>query len=62
VTDNRTSMPEHLNNHWNAGGQSWGLLWVRPRTPISKLAQELLLVWEATEAEEWIDRLDWIPF
>jgi hypothetical protein len=30
----------------------WGLLWVRPRTPLSKLAQYLLLVWDATEAEE----------
>lgn len=62
VTDNRTSMPEHLEAHWALGGNIWGLLWVRPRTPIGQLAQELLLVWEATEAEEWIDKLDWIPF
>ena len=62
VTDDRSSMPGHLTDHWNAGGHIWGLLWVRPGTPIGKVVQELLLVWEATEAEEWRDHLDWIPF
>jgi len=62
VTSNRTSMPAHLEAHWAAGGHLWGLFWVRPRIPISRLAQDLYLVWEASEAEEWIDRLDWIPF
>lgn len=62
VTDNRKSMPEHLEAHWASGGHIWGLFWVRSKIPIGQLAQELLLVWETTEAEEWIDRLDWIPF
>ncbi|WP_335180860.1 hypothetical protein [Nostoc sp.] len=26
------------------------------------IAQELLLVWETTEAQEWIDQFEWIPF
>jgi hypothetical protein len=61
-------MPGHLTDHWNKGGHTWGLLWTRPSTPISKLAQDLLLVWDATEAEEWRGLLvrsyllDWIPF
>jgi hypothetical protein len=29
VTDNRTSMPEHLEAHWAEGGHIWGLFWVR---------------------------------
>lgn len=62
VTDNRKSMPGHLEAHWASGGHIWGLFWVRPRTPIGQLAQDLILVWETTEAEEWIDILDWIPF
>ena len=55
-------MPAHLDAHWAAGGQIWGLLWVRPGTPLGRLAQELFLVWEASEAEEWLDRTAWIPF
>jgi Domain of unknown function (DUF5615) len=62
VTDDRSSMPGHLTDHWNKGGHIWGLLWTRPGTPISRLAQDLLLVWDATEIEEWRDLLDWIPF
>ena len=62
VTDNRASMPAHMEAHWAAGGQIWGLFWVRDRIPLGELSQELLLVWETTEAEEWINRLEWIPF
>jgi hypothetical protein len=62
VTDNRKSMPGHLEAHWAAGRHMWGLLWVRPRIPIGQVAQELFLVWEATESEEWLDKLAWIPF
>lgn len=62
VTSNRKSMPAHVKAHWEAGGHLWGLLWVRAGTPLGRLAQELYLVWEASEAEEWVDRLDWIPF
>ena len=62
ITDNRKSMPGHLEAHWAKGGHIWGLFWIRTLTPIGQLAQELMLVWETTEAEEWIDILDWIPF
>jgi len=62
VTDNRASMPGHLTNHWASEGQIWGLVWVRPNTPIQDIAQALLIIWEASEAEEWINRLEWIPF
>jgi hypothetical protein len=54
-------MPEHLEVHYRDGGHIWGLLWVRPETQIGQLVRELFLVWEASEAEEWLDRLDWIP-
>ncbi|MDF5721375.1 MAG: DUF5615 family PIN-like protein [Rhizonema sp. PD37] len=62
ITDNRTSMPEHLEAHWANQGKIWGLLWVYPQTPIAELAEELFVIWEKTEAEEWIYKLDWIPF
>lgn len=62
VTDNRTSMPAHLQSHWAADGHLWGVLWVRPRTSVGRLAQELYLIWDASEAHEWIDRLEWVPF
>lgn len=62
VTDNRTSMPEHLEAYWQKNQQIWGLFWIRPTTTMGKLAEELIMIWETTEAEEWIDIVDWIPF
>ena len=62
VTFNRTSMPAHLETHWAAGGHIWGLFWIRSNTSIGRLAQEIFFIWEASEAEEWVDRIDWIPF
>ncbi|MFM6063475.1 MAG: hypothetical protein ACKPAE_13895, partial [Microcystis panniformis] len=62
VTDNRTSMPEHLEEYWQKNQQIWGLFWIRPTTTMGKLAKELIIIWETTEAEEWIDIVDWIPF
>lgn len=61
VTDNRRSMPSHLQDHWSAGRHIWGLLWVRPRISVGFLAEELALIWEASDAEEWIDQTAWIP-
>lgn len=49
VTDNRNSMPEHLEAHWADGGHIWGLLWVRPKTSIGQLAEELFVIWETKE-------------
>jgi hypothetical protein len=63
VTFNRTSMPAHLEDHWASGGHTWGVFWIRSRRiPINLLTRELFLIWEASEAEEWVDRLNWIPF
>ncbi|MFB2973914.1 hypothetical protein ACE1CD_33535 [Aerosakkonema sp. BLCC-F183] len=61
VTDNRKSMPGHLELHWAEGKQIWGLVWVRSGTSIGKLAESIYLLWEIYEAQEWIDRVDWIP-
>ncbi len=62
VTDNRNSIPGHLEVHWSNGGMIWRILWVRPRTSIGDLASNLWLIWEVYETEEWIDKTDWIPF
>ncbi len=62
VTDNRSTIPEHLITHYAREGEShWGILWVRPGTSLGEIAANLHLIWLASEAEEWLDRTDWIP-
>jgi hypothetical protein len=55
-------MPEHLEEYWQKNQQIWGLFWIRPTTTMGKLAEELIMIWETSEAEEWINVVDWIPF
>ena len=63
VTENRSTIPSHLHTHYSTGGAShWGILWVRPNTTAGQLAVALHLIWEASDAEEWLDRTEWIPF
>ena len=61
VTDNRRSIPIHLEAHWATGGHIWGVGWVRPQIGVRHLAEELYLIWSASEAEEWLDRVEWLP-
>ena len=61
VTDNRKSIPAHLAAHIAAGKHHWGIIWVRPSTRFSLLVNELHMLWEASQAEEWVDRTDWLP-
>jgi hypothetical protein len=60
ITDNRASMPLHLADHAAGGGQHWGIFEVRKDAPLGALAELIALYWEASEAEEWIDRVEWL--
>ena len=61
LTDNRKSMPEHIKAHWDNGGYIWGLFWLSPSATFREIAEDLVLIWETTEAEEWQNQLIWIP-
>ncbi len=62
VTGNRRSFPKHLAAHMAAGRHHFGIAWVRRGTRFSDLVDALYLVWVASEAEEWVDRADWLPY
>ena len=41
--------------------RSCGLIPVPDRIPIRDVIEDLLLIWYLTEAEEWMNRLEWLP-
>jgi hypothetical protein len=53
-------MPAHFAR-FVAGAQSPGVILLREEIPIASAIEELALIWAASEAEEWINRLVWIP-
>jgi hypothetical protein len=61
VTNNRASMPVHVAHHSAAGGRHWGIFRLSKRATIGSVIEAMCLLWEASEAEEWVDRLQWLP-
>jgi len=60
VSQDRRTMPAHFAKYL-AGAQSSGAILLREAIPISTAIDELVLIWGASDAEEWIGRLIWIP-
>lgn len=60
VSQDRSTMPGHFANYVNATS-SPGVIILREAIPIATAIEELVLIWAASEAEEWINRLVWIP-
>jgi len=38
-----------------------GLILVPEGVPIREVIEDLLLIWHLTEAEEWVNRMEWLP-
>ena len=62
VAQDYRTLPGHAADHLATGGQHWGIFLVRAGSGIGETAQILYEIWACTEAEEWINRIEWIPF
>ncbi|NJK80507.1 MAG: DUF5615 family PIN-like protein [Chloroflexaceae bacterium] len=61
ITDNRRSMPAHIATHYSTGGEHWGIFLIRAGTSMRDTIEALILLWEASDAEEWRNVIRWIP-
>jgi hypothetical protein len=62
ITDNRSTMPGHIAEHLKSGRHYWGVLKTTSQAlPIGQIIADLILIWEASAAEEYADREDWLP-
>ncbi|MCI0523631.1 MAG: DUF5615 family PIN-like protein [Acidobacteria bacterium] len=61
VTNNRESMPVHLQKHLAEGRHVPGIFTLNPNLTIGETAEELVLIWGASEAEEYADQLNYLP-
>lgn len=60
VSQDRRTMPAHFVR-FTSHAQSPGVILLREAIPISNAIEELTLIWNASDAEEWVDRIVWIP-
>ena len=61
VSHDFQTMPRHFGDFLQARGSSPGVLLVPQYLPIGDAIEELVLIWAATDAEEWKDRILRIP-
>lgn len=60
VTHDQKTMPGHFAN-FVANQLSPGVLIVPQHLAISSVVEDLLLIWLASEAEEWVNRIRFLP-
>ena len=60
VTHDQRTMPWHFAD-FIGNNTSSGVLVVPQHVPAPVVVENLLLIWSATEAEEWIDRICYLP-
>jgi len=61
VTNNRASMPVHLQDHASAGRQMPGIFILNPSMNIKDTRDELLLIYSVSEPTEYINRIIYLP-
>jgi hypothetical protein len=61
VTEDKHTMPGHLDRHLKARHHVPGVLMVRPGTSVPALVEFLVLVACASRPDEWRDRIEYIP-
>lgn len=54
-------MPAAFRAFLRGGNHSPGLLLVPQEAPIASVIESILVIWAASEADDWIDRVEWLP-
>jgi hypothetical protein len=61
VSHDFQTMPRHFADLVQARGASPGLIIVPQYMRIGRAVDELVLIWGASEADEWTNRIAWLP-
>lgn len=60
VSHDQTTMPHHFAD-FIASNTSPGLIVIPQRLTLFSAVEDLLLIWSASEADEWINRICFLP-
>lgn len=61
VSHDVSTMPKHFRDFKKAGNRSPGVFLIPQSIEIGRAIDELVLIWLASEASEWENRLAWLP-
>ena len=54
-------MPEHFGNHLKTGGHVPGILIFRKKYAIRPILEMLEMIWAASDAEEYQNKIEYLP-
>jgi len=60
ITRDKATFPRHFAD-FIANNESSGVIVIPPHLTIAQIAEELFLVWLVMEAEEWVNRITYLP-
>jgi len=61
VSQDRGTLPDHVAKHLAAGRHTCGVMLITSGCSSRKLIEDLVLIWSASDAEEWRDTLYYLP-
>ena len=61
ITNNRESMPQHLEDHRAAGHHVPGIFTINLEVPMGKNIDELILIAGASDEDEYINQIKYLP-
>lgn len=61
VSANRRTIPGHVRDHIEAGGHIPGIILLRRDASLGEIIEQLYLLWVASDANEYLDRILYIP-
>jgi hypothetical protein len=61
ISHDENSMAAHFRDFLTGGNHSPGLLMAPQRASTSSVIESILLIWIASESEEWRDLIVWLP-
>ena len=61
ITNNRRSMPQHLSDHLSGGHHIPGIFTINLEMPMGEIIEELILVAGASDENEYMDEIKYLP-
>jgi predicted nuclease of predicted toxin-antitoxin system len=61
VSHDENTMPAHFRDFLSAGNRWPGVLMVPQGASVGSVIESILLIWIASGAEEWVNRIAWLP-
>jgi hypothetical protein len=61
VSGNRRTIPQHVQAHYAAGHRVPGILLLKRGARVGQIIEQLYLLWAASDAKEYVDRLLYLP-